>query len=347
MEHYKDKIRKLTRAVIFVCLFCLLFILLSGVLASSGSSSEDGMESRITRAYRGEDRDSLDVIFAGNSDLYRGISPVDLYHDTGITSAVAGRPGNTLAEISADIDDILKYQSPRMLVLETDCMFSDRNPGHKSGHSEKPSLFRKIKSAVDNADSAITTAINYYFPLMKYHDRWKELRPSSFFTRSRDFYSFRNKGMAYSGKVLPYNGGSSYMDADTGSRALSAENEAAFNDILKKCTDNSMELVLMTVPSANTWNKAKSEAVKELAVSHGLCYYDYNADFPEGFDWTLHTTDGGNHLNYAGAVKVTADFALRLTHELRLPKSLLTPAQSEQWQRDYETFHDAIDSSSR
>ena len=336
--------KKFVRALLFICLFCLLFIFLSILLAASGGSSEDGMESRITRAYRGEDPDSLDVIFAGNSDMYRGISPVDLYHDTGITSAVAGRPGNTLAEISKDMDDILRYQKPRVLVLETDCMFSDRNPGHKSGsRKEKPSLFGRFKSAVDNADSAITTAINYYFPLIKYHDRWKSLSLSSLFSSDHGFYSFRNKGMAYSAKVSPYNGGTSYMEQGSGKkRSLDGKDEACFDEILQKCIDNDIRLVLMTVPSANTWNRGKSEAVKALAVRHGLCYYDYNVDFPDGFDWTLHTTDGGNHLNYAGAVKVTSDFAVKLTHELGMKKSSLTSQQAERWQKDYEAFHEGI-----
>ena len=101
-------------------LFVLIFIFLSKVFTVSGNSSEDGMESRISNAYRGEDRNSLDVIFIGNSDMYRGISPVAMYHVTGITSAVSGRPNNSLQEISNDIDDILKYQKPKLLVLETD-----------------------------------------------------------------------------------------------------------------------------------------------------------------------------------------------------------------------------------
>lgn len=333
-------LKNAARAVIFISLVVMIFIFLSKSFAVSGNSSEDGMESRISSAYRGEAENTLDVIFVGNSDVYRGVSPVDLYHDTGITSAVAGRPNNTLKEISSDIDDILKYQKPKVIVLETDCMFSGTNSHYKKHKAETTTIFTKIKKAAGDADSAIISAINYYFPLVKYHDRWKKLSLSSFIDRNRNFYKFRNKGMAYSEKVSPYTAGNSYMEPSEGkSAALSRKNKAAFDEINEKCRDNGIRLVLITVPSANTWSDAKSQAVRELAKQSGLTYYDYNRSFPPGFDWKLHTTDGGNHLNYAGAVTVTRDFGLKLKNDLKLPKSQLTDQQKKEWQQDYRDFH--------
>ncbi len=343
MRSATSTLKKITRAVIFISLVVMTFIFLSKSFAVSGDSSEDGMESRISNAYRGEAENTLDVIFVGNSDVYRGVSPVDLYHDTGITSAVAGRPNNTLKEISSDIDDILKYQKPKVIALETDCMFSGTNSHFKKHTAETTTIFTKIKKAAGDADSAIISAINYYFPLVKYHDRWKKLTLSSFIDRNRGFYKFKNKGMAYSEKVSPYTAGNSYMDPSEGKSAtLNDENRRFFDEIAEKCRDNDIRLVLLTVPSANTWNDAKSQAVAQLAAQRGLIYYDYNKTFPPGFDWTLHTTDGGNHLNYAGAVTVTRDFGLKLRSDLKLPESSLTDQQKEEWQQDYRDFHSDV-----
>ena len=99
----KISIKDISRSLIFMMAFALIFVFLARGFAVSSSSSEDGMESRITTAYRGEARNSLDVIFTGNSDIYRGVSPVDLYDRTGITSAVSGRPNNSLKMIVKDI----------------------------------------------------------------------------------------------------------------------------------------------------------------------------------------------------------------------------------------------------
>ena len=61
----KISIKDISRSLIFMMAFALIFVFLARGFAVGSSSSEDGMESRITTAYRGEARNSLDVIFTG------------------------------------------------------------------------------------------------------------------------------------------------------------------------------------------------------------------------------------------------------------------------------------------
>ncbi len=100
--------------------------------------------------------------------------------------------------------------------------------------------------------------------------------------------------------------------------------------------------MLLTVPSANTWNKGKSDTVKQLAKKYDLTYYDYNRQLPAGFDWATDSKDGGNHLNYAGASAVTKDLAKKLTDDLTMNPTSLTKEQKQQWKKDYEHFHKSI-----
>ena len=324
----------------------------------------------------------MDAVFIGNSDIYRAISPVDLYHATGITSAIAGKPNKQLEEVPADIRDILRYQKPKTIVLETDCMFSGTNPGFKKGispleaeaakvdasaqtpseaaaaksatkHPAKKSvtgkhtgknqgLFARCKALLQEGDSALLAALNYKFPLVKYHDNWKSLKLSSFLQPSGK-YRFANKGMAYASTVKPYAFGSQYMQLSGGKNAmLSEEKLNQFQKIYELCEKNDVRLVLMTVPSANTWNKGKSDTVKQLADKYDLTYYDYNKRLPQGFDWTTGSKDGGNHLNYAGAAAVTKDLAGKLTDDLSMKPSKLTKDQKHQWKKDYDHFHNTI-----
>lgn len=383
LQSLDPRIRKLIRAVCFCLLFSLLFVFLSGAFIPRTGTAEDGMESRISKAYRGEPRNSVDAVFIGNSDIYRAISPVDLYHATGITSAIAGKPNKQLEEVPADIRDILRYQKPKTIVLETDCMFSGTNPGFKKGispleaeaakvdaattnssdkktgsqataakHPAKKStsektaaqqnIFGKCKALLEEGDSALLAALNYKFPLVKYHDNWKNLKLSSFLQPSGK-YRFANKGMAYASTVKPYAFGSQYMQLSGGKNAmLSEEKLNQFQKIYELCKKNDVRLVLMTVPSANTWNKGKSDTVKQLADKYDLTYYDYNKRLPQGFDWTTGSKDGGNHLNYAGAAAVTKDLAGKLTDDLSMNPSKLTKGQKHQWKKDYDHFHKSI-----
>lgn len=377
LQSLDPRIRKLMRAICFCLLFVTLFVFLSGAFIPRTGTTEDGMESRISKAYRGEPRDSIDTVFIGNSDIYRAISPVDLFHQTGITSAIAGRPNKQLSEVPGDIRDILRYQNPKTIVLETDCMFSGTNPGFKKGISpleaeaakvdvagQAPSkatdadvadqasskatntpqqnIFAKCKALLQEGDSAFLAALNYKFPLVKYHDNWKHLKLTTFL-QPRGKYHFSNKGMAYANTVKAYPFGNEYMQLSGGKHAmLSEEKLDQFQKIYDLCDRNGIRLVLLTVPSANTWNKGKSDTVKQLAKKYDLTYYDYNRQLPAGFDWVTDSKDGGNHLNYAGASAVTKDLAKKLTDDLALNPTSLTKEQKQQWKKDYEHFHKSI-----
>ncbi len=390
LQSLDPRIRKLMRAICFCLLFVILFIFLSGAFIPRTGTTEDGMESRISKAYRGEPRDSIDTVFIGNSDIYRAISPVDLFHQTGITSAIAGRPNKQLSEVPGDIRDILRYQNPKTIVLETDCMFSGTNPGFKKGISpleaeaakvdvagqapskatnadvagqapskatdadvagQAPSkatnapqqnIFAKCKALLQEGDSAFLAALNYKFPLVKYHDNWKHLKLTTFL-QPRGKYHFSNKGMAYANTVKAYPFGNEYMQLSGGKHAmLSEEKLDQFQKIYNLCDRNGIRLVLLTVPSANTWNKGKSDTVKQLAKKYDLTYYDYNRQLPAGFDWATDSKDGGNHLNYAGASAVTKDLAKKLTDDLTMSPTSLTKEQKQQWKKDYEHFHKSI-----
>ena len=409
LQSLDPRIRKLMRAICFCLLFALLFVFLSGAFIPRTGTTEDGMESRISKAYRGEPRDSIDTVFIGNSDIYRAISPVDLFHQTGITSAIAGRPNKQLSEVPGDIRDILRYQNPKTIVLETDCMFSGTNPGFKKGISpleaeaakvdvagqapskaaaeenaetnqgesqsekagmaesyegksssqttvtKKPTkktisgnpsvhqnIFDKCKALLQEGDSAFLAALNYKFPLVKYHDNWKHLKLTAFL-QPRGKYHFSNKGMAYANTVKAYPFGNEYMQLSGDKHAmLSEEKLDQFQKIYDLCDRNGIRLVLLTVPSANTWNKGKSDTVKQLAKKYDLIYYDYNRQLPAGFDWATDSKDGGNHLNYAGASAVTKDLAKKLTEDLTMSPTALTKEQKQQWKKDYEHFHKSI-----
>lgn len=390
LQSLDTRILKLMRAICFCLLFVILFVFLSGAFIPRTGTTEDGMESRISKAYRGEPRDSIDTVFIGNSDIYRAISPVDLFHQTGITSAIAGRPNKQLSEVPGDIRDILRYQNPKTIVLETDCMFSGTNPGFKKGISpleaeaakvdvaghapskatdadvagqapskakdadvagQAPSkatdtahqnIFAKCKALLQEGDSAFLAALNYKFPLVKYHDNWKHLKLTTFL-QPRGKYHFSNKGMAYANTVKAYPFGNEYMQLSGGKHAmLSEEKLDQFQKIYDLCDRNGIRLVLLTVPSANTWNKGKSDTVKQLAKKYDLTYYDYNRQLPAGFNWATDSKDGGNHLNYAGASAVTKDLAKKLTDDLTMNPTSLTKEQKQQWKKDYEHFHKSI-----
>ncbi len=353
-EGLRNNIKGFVRAAVFTVIFLWIFCLLANVFIPDGTGGEDGMESRISKAYRGEDTDSLSVVFVGNSDVYRAISPVDMYMSTGVTSAVAGQPGKKMVQAVEDVRDIFRYQKPDVIVLETDCMFRGKSP-EKSAEQSSPaekgavekaskiwkSFTDKGRKLLKEGDSAFIAALNYKAPLIRYHDNWKNLSLSSFTDVNRK-YRFTNKGMVYSDAVKPYEGDPGYMkDPASEPEEMEASSVRSFERIRKMCRAEEVKLVLLTVPSANTWTYARHNAVRALADRYGLAYYDYNVRYPDGFDWETCTTDRGNHLNYRGGAAVTADFGERLTEDIKVKRTELTEDQKKAWEEDYFKFHES------
>lgn len=90
--------------------------------------------------------------------------------------------------------------------------------------------------------------------------------------------------MAYANTVKAYPFGNEYMQLSGGKHAmLSEEKLDQFQKIYDLCDRNGIRLVLLTVPSANTWNKGKSDTVKQLAKKYDLTYYDYKPSAPSRF----------------------------------------------------------------
>ena len=93
-------LRSIARGLVFVMLFLALYVVLSMVFTPKVDGEPGGMTNDITYSYRAESKNSVDVVFIGNSDVARGINPAQIYRDTGITSVTVGPSFATFKNIS-------------------------------------------------------------------------------------------------------------------------------------------------------------------------------------------------------------------------------------------------------
>lgn len=75
--------------------------------------------------------------------------------------------------------------------------------------------------------------------------------------------------------------------------------------LIELCQSKNIEVVLLSTPSMKNYNYKKYKAAKELAKEFNLDYLDLNLDFKIGIDWSIDSMDGGDHLNWHGALKVS------------------------------------------
>lgn len=75
-----------------------------------------------------EQKDSIDMLVLGDSESMTSISPMELWKSTGITSYICGQSGQRISESYYMLKHALDYQSPQVVLLETNMLFREICP---------------------------------------------------------------------------------------------------------------------------------------------------------------------------------------------------------------------------
>lgn len=306
------------RAACFIFVFFVLLWLSSYIFVPSLSGGKNsGVKNYMALGYLGEPKGTLDVVAVGNSDLYSGVSPMEMWNSYGITSYVSSEPRQRMVQAYNILSDVLKLQNPKLVILESDSVFSDN------------------KDATGLGATALEI-VKQHFPTLAYHDRWKHFKISSYFTK-KPAWRNESKGYNYSGEVRPYKG-AEYMIPSNDVLEIDASNLFYMNKIVQLCKEKGIPLLFIEVPSANSWNYAKHNTMVKYARENGANFVDFNLLLNEiGLDWKMDTRDKGNHLNFSGAKKVShflGDYLIKtyaLTDHRKDPKY-------DSWHIDYNKY---------
>ena len=259
--------------------------------------------------YYAEKDNTLDVLFMGNSDMYRGMSPIVLWDEYGIASYSYTSPGQRMWTSYYVLLDALRSQSPEIIVLNVDSIQST-GPSAESNYRKALDNMQmspvKIKAILDPAFKFnIEKKISFVFPILRYHTRAADLTKEDF-ELAYGYNVFEYKGMDMNANVRPYEGGNTYMEEKEESFEIPEEPKKYVDKIIEICEENNIKLILVEIPSADSWSYAKSIALSEYALEKEVPFIDFNLLLDEiDLDWTKDTEDGGDHLNVIGAEKVS------------------------------------------
>lgn len=263
---------------LFVIVFCVLLSVLCIPYYSAKNNGYMYNDVRYkTNCVNNEKDESLDVIFLGDSEAWSAFSPLQIFYEYGIPSYNCATPGQWTGDSAKILKKVLKHQKPSVVVLGTSTIYSNLNP--------------------------IKYALSKYVPIFHYHNYYKNT--------SAKYSDRKNKGANLNEKIVPYTGITEYMSSHTKTKKIERNSLKGLNTLLKICNENNIRLVLVTTPSALTWNTGKHQAVEDWASSNDVDYYDYNdtdAMKRIAFDWSTDTRDKGDHLNLNGSKKISKDF---------------------------------------
>lgn len=268
-------------------LFCLIFLLLfTGVtflLTPKNNSKDAGIHDDWAKGFLAEPENTVDVLILGDSEVYSCVAPLLIWQEQGITAYSCGTSDQKLYQTRSYLHRFFETQSPRMVLLETNILYRDY-----SNTDVFPHLFEEL------------------FPLVRYHDRWKELTGADL-TQPIDFTHIqRDKGYLYLTDVLPADD-SNYMTYTEETEPIPQKNRMNVEAILAFCRERNVPLVLFSSPNTANWDYLRHNAVEAFATELGIPFLDMNLMTNEiPIDWETDTRDHGDHLNHDGAAKVSA-----------------------------------------
>ena len=315
--------KKIISVIILIILIISILFAISPIFVPKWITGGDNYITNIVRGFYAEKDNSLDVIFMGNSDLYRGLSPVTLWDEYGIASYSYTSPGQRAWTAYYVLLDALRSQKPDIIVFNMDEIQSTNQSTescYRKAFDNMQLSNVKLKALMDRTYKiSLSDRLSYIFPILRYHSRINDLT-SDDFKYAYGYKEYENKGLDLIVNVKSYDSGSSYMDDKGETYEFPEKTKKYIDKIVSTCKKEGIELLLTEIPSADSWSYAKSQAVSEYAKENNLKFIDCNLLLEDiGIDWTHDTADGGDHLNVYGAEKVAKYIGKYLNDNYNLP----------------------------
>ncbi|MCD8189967.1 MAG: hypothetical protein LUD78_07070 [Clostridiales bacterium] len=311
------------KAVAFLVIFALLFQLATEVLRTKWT--EDNQDRYVLQNLYDLDKDSLDVLLLGSSQIIYGVDPVEMYDHAGISAYCLGGSAASLMSNYYWLIEAEKTQNPSVILLETSSLLEEAREYQERKRVDEMKLslnklqFIRSLTGLDNISESF---LSYLIPIAKYHSRWSELEALDFGQGLNSDVAYRGfniaeqckKGLDYDKMIIDND------DPEEDVRELYSYQREYFEKIVEYCQENDIELVLFKT-TKYSWKGSDSAQVQALADQYGLTYLDFNREeLMTAYGYNIETDmKDYDHLSTLGAKKFSDYLADYLTANYDLP----------------------------
>ena len=314
-----ESLKNIYKPIVFTFILFLLLLVMSKWFIPKSNVKGNGIHEARANGIFGEEKNTIDVLVIGDSESFTSISPLQIWKKYGFTMYNGGVSKQYLVDTYDYLNKVLEYQSPKVVLLEANA------------------IYRNMK-----LNNIISTKSQNILPILQYHDRWKNLNSRDFTDKVKYTWTDELKGFYYNVSVVPPKSVGDYMKNSNKKPGITKINRYYLNKIVDKCKDNNIIIVLYTVPSILNWSNKRHDEVMKYADSKNIDYLDLNLIVDDlGIDWNLDSRDGGDHLNYNGAVKITEYMGTYL-YNLNILPNHKDDAKYDSWNKSYELYERKI-----
>jgi hypothetical protein len=267
-----------------------------------------------------EPKNSVDVLFIGNSNVYRTIGNPQLWAEFGIPAYARCSSSQSVTMSYYYLKEALKYQSPKVVVWDPLASSWDENPLESNirwgSDSMKLSMDKLDMLNALDIETLSGTWFSYILPFFRYHSRWGDLTKADI---SYPYYQqpSRLKGSDYSLRIQPSTRLDDYGEVQGGEWAITDKALRYMQEMVTLCLEKGIELLFIKSPTLQ-WTVQHSAAVQAFCDQNDIPFIDYNTKVKELGIKAEYFEDGGYHLNFAGTQLVTRDLGSYLTENYGL-----------------------------
>ena len=339
--------RRIFRLIRVVCLI-LAVLLMVGLLQEYVFCHADHNRQRIKGFYE-EDKNSLDIVYLGASEVYSDIAPGHAYEKNGVTSYLFATQANSILNYKSQLKNILSRQDPDLIVIELN--------GAVYGDEEEVTKEPNLRNYADNVPLDLTKAewiienggkntAEYLFPFIKYHGVWSDTKHKREQVYKKTIIRDQQRGYNYLKGVLNetniFRNTQRSMNESLPKSAgvtepLTQIEEKGLRELLQFCKDEKLDNVIFArfphIVVRRTFSRfARSNTVGEIVKEYGFDYLNFERDIAmtkldENKDF--YNLD---HLNVYGQQKFTDFLTDYLIKNYGVTPRKLTDSQKEEWE---------------
>lgn len=247
-----------------------------------------------------KEADGTQVLFAGTSQGYNGINPLTIWDEAGVETYNFCAAGQYIGTTYYVLKDVLKHQNPKAVVLDFESLTRPDDFLTISNKLYSLPMIAGLENRYDMYTDVIGDSPVYLIPLVRYHNRWKEINRMDFRRDYDVLGAGRRIAVQEETDVLP-------VPLTDEMQPIGERELTYLNQILELTRSKDCELILLDMPSYSSESmEAITNTVRQWAEANQIKFCEANR--PEAFTrMNLQPGDFTDefHLNVYGQLKLS------------------------------------------
>ncbi|MDO4321662.1 MAG: hypothetical protein Q4C61_03965 [Lachnospiraceae bacterium] len=335
------------KSIIKTIIFCVIgvgmFFLVQSVLGVSNYFSEH--TEMMFEGYYEQPENTVDAVLIGNSHVYKFWQGAFAWQEHGIAALALSTSDMPCSIVKNIAIEACKTQKPKVMVFDsTQFAQAEADENNKIYLVLRSMRFSRnyvdmIESYCDYAGITGTEKLKYYFPILQFHSRWKEINAGDFV---QSYASYLNS--CYLKDFLSQTIENMSHIATDRRAAISEKSEQELRELLEWCGEQDFEAVFIASPVLLGEERlAMVNTVGDIVSEYGINFVNYNdPGMFESFDFDVAVDfQDKSHTNVNGSWKFTKVFGKYLIDEYGLEDHRGEEAY-EQWDKQTQKYYELI-----